>query len=196
LIILLALVTGLRRGEIDQLLWANVDLDSARIIVDSSEHGRLKNPAAHGIVDIDQHTVEILRGFRAKAAGKFVIEGGGAASGVRRLPWTRYRCERVLERTTWWLRRHGVDGEKPLHALRKEAGSILASRDGIFAASRFLRHRDIAVTAAHYADKKTRITIDAGDLLKAEPRISPSPNFVSRTKRKAWSAASLCHGIR
>ena len=40
LAILLALTAGLRRGEIDRLLWRNVDLDGGRIIVDSSEHGR------------------------------------------------------------------------------------------------------------------------------------------------------------
>jgi integrase len=110
LVILLALVAGLRRGEIDQLLWRNVDLDGGRIIVDSSEHGRLKTPESHGEVDIDQHTVEILRGFRAGASGKFVVEGGAPANGSR-LPCTRYRCEAVFERTTWWLRRHGVEGE-------------------------------------------------------------------------------------
>ena len=73
-------MAGLRRGEIDQLLWRNVDLDGGRIIVDSSEHGRLKTPESHGALDIVQHTVEILREFRAKASGKFVIEGGDAGA--------------------------------------------------------------------------------------------------------------------
>ena len=185
LVILLALVAGLRRGEIDQLLWRNVDLDGGRIIVDSSEHGRLKTPESHGTVDIDQHTVEILRGFRARASGKFVIEGVDAVNGSSRLPWARYRCEAVFERTTWWLRRHGVEGEKPLHTLRKEAGSILASRDGIFAASQFLRHRDIAVTASCYADRKSRITIGAGALFmadKAAENIIELPTKAEATK--------------
>ena len=158
----------MRRGEIDQLLWRNVDLDGGRIIVDSSEHGRLKTPESHGIVDIDQHTLELLRGFRARACGQFVIEGVDAVNGSSHLPWARYRCEVVFERTTWWLRRHGVEGEKPLHALRKESGSLIASSQGIYAASRHLRHRDIAVTAAHYADKKTRVAIDTASLLKAD----------------------------
>ena len=50
--------------------------------------------------------------------------------------------------------------------MRKESGSLIPTRDGIFAASRFLRHRDIAVTVAHYADKKTRTAIDVGALLE------------------------------
>ena len=167
LVILLALVAGLRRGEIDQLLWRNVDLDGGRIIVDSSEHGRLKTPESHGEVDLDQRMVDILRGFRAVASGKFVVEGGDPANGSR-LPWTRYRCEAVFDRTTWWLRRHEVEGEKPLHALRKESGSLIASSQGIYAASRHLRHRDIGVTASHYADKKTRTVVNVGALLGAD----------------------------
>ena len=183
LVILLALVAGLRRGEIDQLLWRNVDLDGGRIIVDSSEFGRLKTPESHGEVDIDQHTVEILRGFRARASGKFVIEGGDAVNGSSRLPWTRYRCEAVFERTTWWLRRHGVEGEKPLHALRKECGSLVVSSHGIYAASRHLRHRDIGVTSAFYADKKTRTMVDVGALLE-EGRDKPVNVVAIRQEEK------------
>jgi integrase len=169
LAILLALTAGLRRGEIDQLLWRNVDLDGGRIIVDSSEHGRLKTPESHGAVDIDQVTVEILRGFRARASGPFVLEARKAVAGESSREWgTRYRCVSAFERVNRWLRDYGITGNKALHTLRKEAGSLVATRDGIFAASSFLRHRDIAVTAAHYADKKTRTVIDAGALLKTD----------------------------
>jgi integrase len=169
LAILLALTAGLRRGEIDRLLWRNVDLDGGRIIVDSSEHGRLKTPESHGVVDIDQITVDILRGFRARASGPFVLEAGKAVVGQPSCEGgARYRCASPFERVNRWLRDYGITGHKPLHTLRKESGSLITTRDGIFAASSFLRHRDIAVTAAHYADKKTRTVIDAGALLNSD----------------------------
>lgn len=41
--------------------------------------------------------------------------------------------------------------------MRKEIGSLIADEHGIYAASRFLRHADIRITAAHYLDKKRRI---------------------------------------
>ena len=79
-------------------------------------------------------------GFRARSPAECVIEGGAGSSGFRRLPWTQYRCEAVFERTTWWLRRHGVEGEKPLHTLRKEAGSkIQAATTGSRACARSTR---------------------------------------------------------
>ena len=168
LVMLLALAAGLRRGEIDRLLWRNVDLSGGRIIIEESEHGQLKTEDSRGAVDIDARTVEILRGFQAKAAGQFVIEAKRAVAGDASRTWgNRYRCVTVFERVNHWLRAHGIKGNKALHTLRKEAGAIVTTRDGIFAASQFLRHGDIAVTSSYYADKKTRTVIDMGALLDA-----------------------------
>jgi hypothetical protein len=140
--------------------------------------------------------VEILRGFQAKAQGQFVIEAKRAIAGEASRAWgnPRYRCLRVFDSVNRWLRAHGIEGHKALHVLRKEAGSIVATRDGIFAASQFLRHRDIAITASVYADKKTRTVIDMGALLDAgEPRPgnvsamqsgSTSPGTTTEVRRK------------
>ena len=196
LAILLALSAGLRRGEIDQLLWQNVDLDGCRIIVEDSEHGRLKTEESRGAVDIDQHMTAVLRGFRAKATGPFVLEATRAVAGESSREWgPRYRCVTAFERANHWLRTFGVTGNKPLHTLRKESGSLITTRDGIFAASAFLRHRDIGVTSAFYADKKTRTVVDVGVLLKANeaqpenivslPRREEQTNNVGHQRRKA-----------
>jgi len=64
-----------------------------------------------------------------------------------------------------WLREKGVTALKPLHELRKEFGSTIANEHGIFAASRALRHADIAITSQHYADKTRRVTTGFGKML-------------------------------
>jgi hypothetical protein len=46
--------------------------------------------------------------------------------------------------------------------LRKSAGSQVCDRHGIYAASRALRHASVAVTAAHYLDKKSKVTSGLG----------------------------------
>ena len=84
LVMVLALGAGLRRGEIDRLLWRNVDLAGGRIFIEESEYGALKSEDSRGAVDIDKSTVEILRGFRAMAKGQFVISALRRAKG--RLP--------------------------------------------------------------------------------------------------------------
>jgi integrase len=96
-------------------------------------------------------------------------------------PWgQRYRCESVFDRLTQWLRKQGVEGAKPLHTLRKEAGSIIATKAGIHAASRFLRHADIQVTSMHYADHKERVTVDIGGLLAPTNVVGLAPPKQSR----------------
>ena len=68
-----------------------------------------------------------------------------------------------------WLRKNGVPDLRPIHTMRKEIGSIIASRDGIFKASRYLRHSDIGITSKLYADVKTPVSAGLGVLLSAHP---------------------------
>src|SRR4030095_5429713 len=79
-----------------------------------------------------------------------------------------YRADAVFERLNEWLRFKGVKANKPLHEMRKEIGALIATKLGIYAASRFLRHSDITTTARHYADHKTRISVDLGRLLDTD----------------------------
>jgi len=66
--------------------------------------------------------------------------------------------EQVLARTRFSGNHpNGVESKRPIHELRKEVGSLIADEHGIYAASRFMRHADIRITAASYLDKKKRI---------------------------------------
>jgi len=79
--------------------------------------------------------------------------------------YPHYRSQRIFKRLTNWLREHGVNGERPRHTLRKEFGSQICDRHGIYAASRALRHSDVGTTALHYLDKRSRATTGLGALL-------------------------------
>ena len=167
LVVLLALAAGLRKGEIDTLSWHQVDFDKGIIRIEQTDTANLKSADSRGEVPIHASVVELLRGFRARATGTFVIEGGDGVSGPRM--WGRnYRVQKVFDRVTAWLRRHGVTAKKPLHELRKELGALITAEHGIYAASRVLRHADLATTAAHYTDLKTRPTIPVGEWLMPE----------------------------
>jgi hypothetical protein len=67
-----------------------------------------------------------------------------------------------------WLRGKGITSRKPLHELRKEFGSLINQRHGLFAASQALRHSDISTSARHYVAKKERLTAGLGKLLAQE----------------------------
>ena len=164
-VLLLGVGLGLRRGEIDKLLWRQFDLNSGTVRVETTEAGSLKSADSEGDVQFDETLCAIFRGYRALAKGDFFVEREGGESGVHH--WGRqYRCNAIFKRTLLWLRANGVDVKKPIHTLRKEAGSIITSKSGIHAASRFLRHSDMHVTAMHYADEKKPVMTGIGQMLE------------------------------
>jgi len=162
-ILLLATMAGLRRNEIDKLEWSAFRWDNGIIRIEATRYFHPKSEDAVGDVEVDAELLEIFRGFRARATGNFVIESKIAP----RLgaTYSHYRCQRLFEALSKWLRDHSVSGNKPLHTLRKEFGSQVCAKHGIYAASTALRHADIAITSQHYLDKKRRVTVGMGHLL-------------------------------
>lgn len=155
-VLLLALVCGLRISEIDHLLWESFDFDRAILRVESTKFHELKSADSGGEIDLNSEMVTIFSEFRTRAEGMFVVD---PASPPRLRNGSRhYRCKKTFDSLRRWLRSQGVSGKLPIHELRKEVGSLIASEHGIFEASRFLRHSDIRITAAIYVDKKKRVT--------------------------------------
>jgi integrase len=181
LVVLIALAAGLRKGELDTLSWHQIDFERGLIRVENTDTTSLKSADSRGEVPLDASVVELLRGFRARATGAFVIEGGDNLSGPR--AWGRhYRAQSVFDRVTAWLRKHGVTARKPLHELRKELGALITAEHGIYAASRVLRHADLATTAAHYTDLKTRPTIPVGEWLMPKNVVPMKPRGKVRAR--------------
>ena len=169
-VFLLALLAGLRRNEIDKLEWSAFHWDKGVIRIAATHWFQPKSEDALADVEVDRELLKIFRGFRARATSDFVIESGAAPRvGVG---YSAYRCEKIFGELTKWLRRNGVDSRTPLHTLRKEFGSQICARHGIYAASHALRHADIAITSQHYLDKRQRATVGLGKLL------SPASNIV------------------
>lgn len=152
-ILLLALICGLRVSEIDYLLWEAFDFEHKILRVENSRYHQLKSEDSAGEIDLTDDMVGYFRGLAERATGEFVIESPGR---VERSTGS-YRCQPHLNKLLAWLRANGVDSQKPIHTLRKEVGAIIASEQGIFAASRYLRHSDIRITSAIYADKKQAV---------------------------------------
>lgn len=165
-IFVLALFTGLRKREIDTLLWRQVDFSSKQIRIEATKYFQPKSEESIGTVDLDAGTLAILREWKAQGKGEFVI----ASTRPPRYGESRayYRCQTQFAALYAWLRYKGVAAAKPLHELRKELGAILASGQGIFAAQSVLRHAHIATTAAYYADKKRSITAGLGSFLTGD----------------------------
>lgn len=161
-IFLLALVCGLRVSEIDHLLWSSVDLDNQTLHVRSSKYHQLKSEDSEGLLNLGEIVTEHLKECKKHAVDQFVII---ASEANKKQTQYYYRCQKHVNVLRNWLREQGIDDQKPIHTLRKEVGSLIASEQGIFAASRYLRHSDIQVTAAYYADAKNKILPSIGNAL-------------------------------
>ena len=170
-IFLLASMAGLRRNEIDKLPWAAFRWDTGLIRIEATAHFHPKSEDSIGDVEVDAEFLEVFRGYRARATGEFVIESFVAPRAG--IGYSHYRCQPLFDQLVQWLRAHGVDTTTPLHTLRKEFGSQICARDGIYAASTALRHADIAITSQHYLDKKRRVTVGLGSWLQLADKITP-----------------------
>ncbi len=160
----LLMFAGLRKNEADKLRWDSVCFTLGVLRIEDHEHFQAKCEASKGSVELDAEVIAMMREWRAQdAEGVFVLR-----SEIAPLMNTRhfhYRAARTFDALAAWLRGHGITAQKALHELRKEAGSLVADKHGIYAASRFLRHADIGITSAHYVDKKQRVTVGLGGLL-------------------------------
>ncbi len=163
-IFLLAVMVGLRRKEIDLLEWSSFRWEAAVIRIEPTRHFHPKSEDSVGDVPVDAELMEIFRGYRARAAGDFVIESNRKPKAD--VIYDYYRCHEHFEKLAGWLRKKGVKANKPLHTLRKEYGSQINAVHGIHAASRALRHADIRVTNEYYTDSRARVTPGMGHLLK------------------------------
>lgn len=189
-IFLLAVMAGLRRGEIDTLEWSAFRWNQGIIRIEATRYFKPKSEDSAGDVEIDPELLALFRGFHAKGKSNFVVESNvvprpGAS-------YWHYRCQKDIEGLTAWLRKAGVTGVKPLHTLRKEYGSQMCAKHGIYAASHALRHGDIAITSQHYLDSRKRVTVGLGGLLTVPKNVTAMPN--AETRDKAEPKKSACHG--
>ncbi len=166
-LLLLTLVFGLRRSEADTLLWAQFDFQKRLLVIEDTDYKQLKSHDSAGEIDLEPELCDIFKSFREKAEGDFVLENPLRLRIIE--PSERksrgYRCNETHNFLLTWLRTKGVKDRRPIHTMRKEIGSIIASRDGIWKASRYLRHSDIRITSKLYADKKLPVTAGLGSIL-------------------------------
>ncbi|MHB1082167.1 MAG: tyrosine-type recombinase/integrase [Prosthecobacter sp.] len=182
-LLLLTLICGLRRSEADTLLWRQFNFEKGLLIIEDTEHKRLKSKDSAGDIDLEPELCTLFQRLKGGTKSVFVLE---SPKGIRIKTETRksrgYRCNETHHRVLLWLRNHGVTGMRPMHTLRKEIGSVIASRDGIWKASRYLRHSDIRITSKLYADKKIPVTAGFGTLLSssADKNVDSDPDDKSK----------------
>jgi hypothetical protein len=172
-IFLLATMVGLRRAEIDKLQWDAFRWNHNQVRIETTEHLTPKTSDSTGDVSVEPELMAMFRGWHAKATGPFVIEADTEPR--TDASYAHYRAQHDFDALIKWLKGKAVRAIKPLHELRKEFGSQVCAKYGIYAASRMLRHADIAITSQHYIDQKEHVTFGMGNLLVMPDNVTPMP---------------------
>jgi len=158
----LCILAGLRRSEADRLTWAQVDLDGRTLAIERTQFFEPKSEESARVIDLDDVAVEILR--RAKSDNPdsvFVLKGGAPKRQTKAAPV--YRCDlapwRTWETLVHWLGEHGIADGKPIHVLRKLAGSLVFATHGLEQARGFLGHASVITTSNSYVARSRRVTV-------------------------------------
>lgn len=159
--LVLGLCAGLRRGEIDALLWSQVDFSANSLWIETTDVHAPKADSS-GKIPLDSQIMDLLKTWQSNAKDEFVVQGCAPRVGADKV---HYRANRAHEELIKWLKTKGITSRMPLHTLRKEFGSIICEQAGIHAASRLLRHASISQTAAVYADHRNKATAGLGYFL-------------------------------
>jgi len=112
---------------------------------------------------LDGEVANILTSYKASAKGEtFVLRSDKE---VDMTGLQRPRCHRTWKALTKWLKSKGEADAKPVHALRKSIGSLMANKFGIHAAQRLLRHTSPTITSKFYTDRTASVLPGIGALL-------------------------------
>jgi len=168
-ILLLSFCAGLRRGEIDSLLWKSVDFENSVIYIERTKYWNPKTETSLRLVRIDPEVISILRSYKTQGYGEFVVNSSNPPR-PQTGNYRYYRAQHEYDKLIVWLRNQGVPSKAPIHVLRKEYGSRIAETQGILLASASLGHSSVKTTERHYIDAGGAQPLNVGFLLMEETR--------------------------
>lgn len=146
----LALGFGLRKSEIAAVragwfkrLGSGIKLELETVVRPGGtrEKGATKNGERAPVIDCSNGAWEKLEPLIGRLQ---------ETDYVLQTPTATDRVEGVFRGISAWMQELGWDTQKQVHEFRAFGGCQVATRDGIEAASRWLRHSSIMVTQKHY----------------------------------------------
>lgn len=105
-LLLLTLVCGLRRSEADTLMWSQFDFGRRVLVIEDTEHKRLKSKDSAGDIDLEPELCALFQGYMTKAQSPFVLEPSkrSRVATMQERKTRGYRCEPTHQRLLAWLR--------------------------------------------------------------------------------------------
>jgi integrase len=180
MIVLMALGIGMRRAEIEAAIpdWFSRQSDRVLVHIREEDHFQTKTGES-GVVPISITLYETLVRLRGESNSPYFVPSVSNKSGTGRI-WERVRV------VNQWLKDKGLNNRKPLHALRKECGSLVAKSSGILEASKVLRNTP-QVCAIHYAGIAELNTVDVAQTF------TPQKDLISQIAKQLGISSKEAH---
>jgi integrase len=127
-IFILAIFVGLRRKEIDMLMWSAFDWQRSVIRVQHSEYHSLKSDASADDIPVEPEIMALFKAFSEEAAGEVFVIRSDRAPKISK-SYRYYRAEKEFKALLDWLRAHGVESNKPIHTRQpqqRRKGSLVS----------------------------------------------------------------------
>lgn len=153
-VLLLALGCGLRANECDKARWSWFSMKDGEWHLEiKAEVDFIPKGGGGREIKIPAQLYEAILATR-NDTGPYVI-GGPASTDSSKKGGGLYRRPNTFRVVNEWLRKRGIEAGnkhgKPLHSLRKQFGSEIATRFGLFHAQKLLGHASPDITTRHYA---------------------------------------------
>lgn len=147
-----AVMTGMRRAEILQLQWKDIDLERKLLLVCNSERFTTKTKRSRGL-PVNDSLLEMLRLKKANRTSEFIFEKEGRP----------FNAEYVSKRLKKYVRKAELPESLHFHSLRHSFASWLVE-DGvsIYEVQKLLGHQSVSVTQiyAHLQPEQLHNTIN------------------------------------
>ena len=140
-------VLGLRNGEVEKAQWTDFEERTVYGMDGKPRPSRVfrvradYEEAIAGEIEVPDDLWAKLQPYKDAATTEYVCPGKNKTERAQ-------VCERNINR---FVERFIKDRQKVSYELRKWAGSIVATKHGIYAAQGFLRHRSVTTTERYYA---------------------------------------------
>jgi integrase len=166
MIVLLALGCGLRRNEIDKARksWLCVNDGMTVLTVQKESDFEPKSRISRNIPvsqDLAEEILRIRKSLKPKSNDPYLIPTKEPSKAQLRL-----NCR--FRKVSKWLTDKGIPETKSLHALRKEFGSLVATKHSIFTASTYLGHSSVVITQESYGSLVGNPTVDMEKLIHGD----------------------------
>lgn len=156
--LLLAFGCGMRAKEIDWARWDWISEHGGRTFIEipaAGGLGRFVSKSGDGrTIPLQPEVLEELRKVRQEFS-VFIIGGKEPDRNTKVANGLEYRSPETFRAVNLWLRQQGVEEGNPrghpLHTLRKQYGSHVATNFGLFHAQVILGHSDPKITRDYYA---------------------------------------------